>query len=694
MFLTRANMDTSPETPLVVTSSIDEQGGPPLVPGPDSDTNFASDPDSKAWVEQNVIALLQHTRSEYGAQHEEWSNIRRMANIVRDANAAYNGQSKAYLPVYQRALETRVSHTSRGLFPSDSYIDNNPVIESPQAEVAKEAVKAWMMWQLETSAKLRAEMKPFMRNLYNYGTSIAKIYWEKPPAEKSTKLKNMGMAGLLGSYGGRTPWQCEGLRFKPRSPFAWYIWPVTVNSVGEASLVFEDIQVSKQFVQEMVRKGQWKEDPALWGQNVTPETNNQIQQGLVEAHSSTETAVDYKQGDLADWRYMTECWFRMPVPAKLALPDEQPGQSVPVKAVIVNGIVVELRRNPFWHQMPPYLMMRLNENQDSFFSIGMGRSAASLQYLINDFANQTNDNGIYALNPVVKANPNLLVGPLEPLKPGRVWNMTDTKDGVAFDRPPIEQTQYGMQMTSMLINYLNDMSGAPAVLQGSGDRGGAKTATGAQLLQSNVKGDLQDIVEEIELRVLMPLMIMAHSLGQQYERDERWFAISGQQKTQFKPGMLELDYMWRWVASSQTTNQQMRAQQMGAFLQLAANPGIMGLLQMQGKLLDPVPVLRKFWEDGLGMRNFDRVIRALTPQEQLMMLMQQQAAAAGGQEGGEKKAQEGAQPGQGEQNPRSTTEQAAGGGGPMVEGEGEAFGAVREEADAMAAMLGGMGGMS
>jgi hypothetical protein len=46
-----------------------------------------------------------------------------MAQLVRDDTSRYNGQSEVYLPVYQKARETRVSHLSRGLFPTDTYID-------------------------------------------------------------------------------------------------------------------------------------------------------------------------------------------------------------------------------------------------------------------------------------------------------------------------------------------------------------------------------------------------------------------------------------------------------------------------------------------------------------------------------------------------------------------------------------------
>jgi hypothetical protein len=673
-------MDASPETALVVTNSNDDVSAPDaLTLPPDSSVNFADDEKANAWVMENVQGLLRHVRSEYGGQHDEWANIRRMANLTRDQNAAYAGQSRAYLPVYQRALETRVSHTSRGLFPTDTYIDNSAATPSPAADLAKESVKAWMLWQLETSAKLRAEIKPFLRTLFNYGTSVAKVWWEKPPVDqRSTRMRTLpGIPELLPDYGRVHPWQSEGLRFRARNPFTWYVWPVSVNSLAEATLVFEDIQVSKQFVQEMGAKGVWKNWEKAITQNYSDtESNNQIQEGLSEAHSGAETAVDYKQGELADWRYMQECWFRMPVPRALYRPGEIPGSPVPVKAVLCGGQVIELRRNPFWHQQSPYLLMRLNEANDSFFTTGMGRSAASLQYLINDFANQTNDNGIYALNPIVKYNPNLIVGPLEPLEPGRMFGMTDPS-GMEFDRPPVEQIQYGMQMVNMLISYLNDMSGAPAVLQGSGDRGGAKTATGAQLLQSNVKGDLQDIIEDIEQRILQPLMILAHSLGQQYERSDRWMAISGMEKVQFKPGMLELDFVWRWVASSQSVNQQMRAQQTAQFLQMATNPAVLQLLLQQQKMVNPEPILRRMWEDGLGQRNFGQIISPMP-----MMPMVPPGAAGPGQPP--------AEPGMSPQEPRSAVEQAPGGGVGMQPGEGEAFGEVRAGADEMAATMGGM----
>jgi hypothetical protein len=214
------------------------------------------------------------------------------------------------------------------------------------------------------------------------------------------------------------------------------------------------------------------------------------------------------------------------------------------------------------------------------------------------------------------------------------------------------------------------------VLQGSGAKGGAKTATGSQILQSNVKGELQDQIEDIELRVLMPLMDMIHSLGQQYETAERFLAITGGEKMQFTRDMLEGEYLWKWVASSQASNQQMRTQQSIGFAQLAAS--MVPLLQQQGQMFDPAPLLRRIYEDGLGQRNFDRIIK------QAPMMPGMPGMPPGGSGGTPPEA-----PGD---RPRSAVEQAPGGSGEMAPGEGEAFGEVRSQADDMAAMLGGQQG--
>lgn len=667
-------MAYAPETPLVAASSADEVDV--LTPAPDSATNFADDPSAREWATQNVLNLLDTVRSDRSEQHAEWGKIARMASLTRDETQAYTGQSDAYLPIYLKARETKVSHLNQGLFPSDMYIDAQA--DDPQFEPVVPACKVWMMYQLEHAMKLRAELKAWLRSLLDYGIAIGKVYWDKPLSPiKNTRLAKLPTVdSLLLNYGQAPVWTYEGARFKARSPFSWYCWPTSVNSLDEASLVFEDIQVSKQFVDMMGKKGIWKNTDEINRSTNTENLNPEIQARLSEIAGSANAAPDIRIGDLANWTILTECWLNMPVPRKLYQAGEEVDCPVPVKLVFAGGVLIEARRNPFWHQKPPYLMQRLNEVTDSLYSVGMGRSMRSLQGLANDFINQTNDNGIFGLNPIVKYNPNLIVGPLEPFAPGRMYPMTDTA-GMEFDRPPVEQLQWGLMLTDKIISYANDMTGAPAVLQGTSGKGGAKTATGSQILQSNVKGELQDLVEDIELRVMMPLLQMVHSLGQQYESAERWLAISGKEKIQFTRDMLLGELAWKWVASSQAMNRQQRAAQSIQFLQAAANPGVLQLLMQQGKILNPEPILRRIWEDGLGQRNFESVIAPMP------MMPMMPGAGGGGPPA------PGAPP-----EPRSAVEQAPGGmPGEMAPGEGGEFMNVRQGADQMAAMMGESGGM-
>jgi hypothetical protein len=138
---------------------------------------------------------------------------------------------------------------------------------------------------------------------------------------------------------------------------------------------------------------------------------------------------------------------------------------------------------------------------------------------------------------------------------------------------------------------------------------------------------------------------------------------------------------WKWVASSQAINRQQRAAQSIQFLQAAANPAVMQLLMQQGKIVNPEPILRRIWEDGLGQRNFESVIAPMP------MMPMMPGPGGGGPPGAGVPSQPGG-------DPRSAVEQAPGGqpGMDAAPGEAEEFMNVRGGADAMAALAGSTGG--
>lgn len=133
-----------------------------------------------------------------------------MLYLRHAANRGYKGESDAFLPIYAKASDTRTSHMSRALFPTDQVVDvvrEDDEGTMPGGAEDEEIVKAWMQYQIEREAKLRLNMKKFLRQLNDYGFSAAKVYWNKPQeTDKQVRLQKVLTAGM---YGNLSAANCE-----------------------------------------------------------------------------------------------------------------------------------------------------------------------------------------------------------------------------------------------------------------------------------------------------------------------------------------------------------------------------------------------------------------------------------------------------------------------------------------------------
>lgn len=577
--------------------------------------DFKNDREVMEWITANVIQIMPEIRSNYMNIHEEWTKINNMLSMTMEDDASYKGETEVYLPTFAKAMETRVAHVCKASFPTDSYLDAVSLkVETPMETAARNANKAWMKKQIESNAKLRSNLKPLVRNALALGVGILKPWWEDSLV-KQKKSKHKSAAGptmdsLLAKqqskkYRGK-------LRCKTVNNFAFYAHPLSVDSLEQCTLIFEDIQVSKQYVETMIKHNYWnREDISIAAQNI--ETESKRQETLIQNTKTSNTAISGSMaGDLGSFIEVSECWFEMHLPdkyftaAEIADGDNLDPQAM--KAVICGGVVISIEYNPFNHGKPPYLMKKLTSIPDVLITPGYGKMVMTSQYLVNDLVNQVNDNGIFGLQPMLLRDITKIAGHSlkQTIHPGATFDVTD-KGAIEFDRPPIEQIQHGLQLLQVAVSQVNDPI-APPILQGSGSSGAGKTATGAQLLQNNTKTDIQDFNEDMEQEIFTPFMNMAYSLGQQFESEEMFLAITGQQQIKFSPEMLAMDVSWQWVASTQTVNQQLRGQQMGVFLQTVVNPAVMQALALKGVQLDLIPILSKMWEDGLGQRAFETLL--------------------------------------------------------------------------------------
>lgn len=639
----------------------------PLVQLPEL-KNYASDDVTKQFIQQELVPLLREAMDQRKALEDTWQAIDRMVRLQHDDNRRYVGRSNVYLPAYRKVLGTRVSNLSRGLFPSDEYLDLIPLDEQRRED--GKAGKAYMQWELDVNARLRSHIKPFLRQFENYGTSCLKYWFETKLMPRGRSRQEKMLTQQLGTQYGMEQYNCSGLRVSPRNMNNVYVYPVTADSLAEATCVFEHINVPLEHVKRMGRDGRWLNiDDALRDDSDALA----MEQHIIDVGGIPSVDGSMKGTPLGGRKFVTEVWCYMPLPKSAYLDFENEGDWVPAKVVLIGSTPVEVIRNPLFTQLPPFLFARQDCDPGFFYGSGTGAAARALQYLINDVVNQTNDCGSYTMNPMAILNVGAMAGPTPRVAPGAVFKTTDAQKAINFIRPPAELIQYGHQHFSAFIAYLQDMTGAPPVLQGSKAAG---TATSTQILQNNAMTPLQDVVEDIELEVLVPLMQATWCLAQQF-RQEQVIATVGGMPITIRPDQLTLKADFRWLASSQAANKAQRAQQ--AIQLIQATVPLVPLLAQQGKQVNFATLLERIFSDGFGFRGFSNFVQDVTAPAAQGMAPPGMAPGAPGA---------GAPAGD---RVRSAVEQAGGMEGMMAPGEGEDFMQIRQMADQEAAQFGPLG---
>lgn len=576
----------------------------------------------RQYVENYVWNIVRRTKQRRLSLEREWLAIQRMVVLQHDSGQRYKGRSDAYLPVYARSRKTIVSSLTRGLFPSDEYMD---CVDEEQGDTeAAKAAKLVVQYEFDCSG-LRRTIKLFLGQLADFGISVMKTWYRKEQIFKG-KLPTAATSEMPSDYGMESQ-SDEGVAISTRSIFNVVCYPEWAENKRELQVEAERLEVPVDFVNAMHANGRWKNvDIALANGSAPSDEFDWVNQTTLSDVASIPNTFELRgeDGSPVQSCIVIEAWCSLLLPKMAYAPNERV-RPVTCQVVFINGIAVMVRRNPFYHQQSPFVYARDNQVVGSFYGSGAGRLSRDLQYLANDSANQMNDCASYGMNPVALVNTNYFVGTPGPLAPGRVYKGRDIEKMMKFDRPPVEIIQYGQTHLGGLVAMAQDAAGAPPVLQGNKS---ASTATGTQVLQNNAAGPLQDAVEDIEADAMVPLMWMTWELSRQY-RDEAFFMQLGEKPTldpmtgqpvvgpdgtpmmepdvaKFLPREINIKPRFKFLASSQAANRQLRQQGLLTFADLAGKMG--PNLQMQGKMLNAEEVLRRAWSDGLGNRNFQKVV--------------------------------------------------------------------------------------
>jgi len=564
--------------------------------------NWAVDARVVERIKNELVPLLTDVRTRRQPLTDMWNRLFKVWSLEHPVRM-YVGTSNLYIPAGKKALETLVSNLVAGTFPGD---DNFGISARKQenAGLAND-VKEILRYRIDHSASVRTAAEVYYRQLVTTGNSPVKLHYQKKvlnTRKRSRKVDELAMPVNEDEV------LFEGQRFDPVDVGNFFVWPENVNRMEDCEVVFEDLSVSLGELHRRSRQGVYDQSAVEAagkglgdsGHGRRRTSDNKLQaQGL----------AGHEQGKVTGFSSVdiTEVWLDFDPKANSREEEENP---VPFFITVTSsGEVLRAIENPFWHKQPPYRMGRMGTVVGRVYGTGIAEGIEQLQVLLNDQTNQAMDCATYALNPIVLTNPNGILGTLPEMEPGVQFLVNDINNAVKFDRPPADLIQVGGILTAQTASMIQDYSNSPAVLSGGSAPGRAfKTATGIGAAQRNATVPLQEIIRLSEKEVFQPMLRMFWSLEEQFGDPTLPFNLLGVQKVTKTIRDLVGDWDFEWLASTQTTNQQVKSGQLMEFLSLIMNPQLVQMLQQKQVDVNPVPILSRLYTEGFGFRDIDRVL--------------------------------------------------------------------------------------
>lgn len=660
---------------MLVTNTTAHEGGGLAGALPFStDKDYADTEVVANFIRLEIVGLLMQKENERISMEDEWRETDKVVRNMHGQGRAYFGNSEVSIPAGHNILTGLASNIRQGLFPSNDYIAATALMEGID-EQAK-AQELYMRYEFDIQARIRAKAIKIIWNYVKHGNAPIKVSYQETAERPALKNIRSHLAAFAQQGSESRPY--DGLRVKDVNPYNFYVYPETVDDLNEASVVWETFDMTGLDIEEMSRLDGWSKkatEHLMRGAGEMSEARRRDRLAKSDLGLSTdnESYVGTTYGIVCT---IKEVWTKMVLPKDAYADTETPGEFVPVRIVLSGDHILSVRRNPLAHQLSPYELWTKRPDSGAIWGVGYGKLIQGLQALVNDTANQVNDVGTFSLNPIGLVDPDLVPGPLAPMRPGRMYK--GKKGGLEFFAPPMHQVQYGHEHLNAILSYLQDFTGSPPVSQGLK---AATTATATQTLQRNASVPIQDEVEMGELTAMNNILRKGYLLCQQYRTTDMQIPVPGGPPLQFRPEFFLAEIILEWLASGQAQSHAQKMMQTMQFISMVMNPASLQLLNQQGFSLNLSALLRDVWNQGMSRRGFENYITKLDPTQQ-RQVQQQQASGQG----------PGIAPQQME-DVRTALSQTPTGSPDAAPGEGEgAFQEVAKNGDGLAAQLGFLGG--
>lgn len=572
--------------------------------------NWAGSETVRDRIKRELLPLMEEVRQRRMRLNFDWARYHK-AWAKQHEFQGYIGRSNIYLPAAKKGVETLVAQVVSATFPGDEFFAVEP--QKPEyAEMALD-VQALEQERVET-AGVRSHAEAYYRQLFMKGNSPARVHWRSKKFSTSTRRsKAENEAALYGAIQDAEEVLYDGPCFTPIPVEDFYAWPETASTLDEASLVFEDFTTTKHALVRAAVKGKYDLDEAK-AINPSPIEQKQVaDQERLSSQGMPTPQAGGSGGVPVEFADASHAYFEFD-PDASSLEDERNPRPFCV-TVTRDGKVLRVVEAKYISPgaVHPYVLGRIGQVVGRLWGTGTVEDIYPLQLLVNDQVNQAMDVGTWVLNPGVISNPNVLMGVMPELEPGFNALATDVNAAARFINPPQEMIQSSTILLQQTLSWLQDFIGSPPVLQGGAAPGRAfRTATGVGTAQKNAELPLTQVVRLQETDVWQPMLRRFWGLDRVFAKDTVLLGLGGQgamsAKGSVDPTQLYGDYRFRWSASTQLSNVQVRGQQIMQALDVLSRPPVVALLGQLGAKVNLVPLIKRLLRDVFGFRETNQIV--------------------------------------------------------------------------------------
>lgn len=519
--------------------------------------NYAGQKRVVARVREEILCLMDGIRRDREALNAEWNSNYKVWDCQHE-DKLYNGDSDVFFGTARKALETRIAHMKRKLFPNDQNFIIKP--NNPWA-----AMMAPQIGQLERhfieQADVSSKIDLFLRLGLIYGCSVVKIRWKTMPCKNYRRVPipmfaDPTMASLrmpgepISTFEEYETMLYEGPTFDVVDLLRWYIYPRTVDNLDDARIIFEDIDVDFTHLKAMQRAGKYM------GVDKLKDPKRDQGKRHYDIDSNRDERMNTRNFDIRLPNSKNPEFRLTEIYAKFDLYGDD--YEIPCKIVAVGDDIIEIRQNPFFAQRPPYRAWRVTEIKDDFYAQGQIHTVKDKQDALNAFANLGLDAAKMALCPVLAGDVTNL--PMDPEEyrsaPHAFWPVYGEPDRAlrVFTWPDLSPTSY--QTVTLLMTQIEDETSSPPIVQGKGSRK-EQTATQSVIQEQGATSFVDSDSFKVNKDVLTKMLRDNFFLAQQYLSANTYMMTTGGAKVPIPEEVLIADAGFEWMVADDAAQHMM-----------------------------------------------------------------------------------------------------------------------------------------